>query len=97
MANSILQREKRCYLSGAENVPLHKHHIYHSDMGGATRNISEKQGFWVWLKPELHNMSAYGVHFNKKLDMRLKRECQAKFEETHTREEFMRLIGRNYL
>jgi hypothetical protein len=27
----------------------------------------------------------------------LKRHCQMKFEETHSREEFMSLIGRNYL
>ncbi|WP_418205773.1 hypothetical protein [Anaerotignum faecicola] len=29
--------------------------------------------------------------------MRLKQDCQRKFEETHTREEFMAIIGRNYL
>lgn len=42
-------------------------------------------------------MADYGVHFNKELNLKLKRECQEKFEETHSREEFMRLIGKNYL
>lgn len=93
MAKSILQAEKRCYLTGAENIPLHEHHIF----AGKNRKASEKHGFKVWLRPELHNMSNAGVHFNKELDLRLKRECQARFEETHTREEFMAIIGANYL
>ena len=42
-------------------------------------------------------MSDYGVHFNKKLDLKLKQDCQRKFEETHSREEFLEIIGRNYL
>ena len=29
--------------------------------------------------------------------MMLKRHCQMKYEETHSREEFMALIGKNYL
>lgn len=89
---SILQEEKKCFLTGYEGQ-LHKHHIY----GGANRRISEKHGFWIWLKPELHNLSNQGVHFNHDLDLKLKRICQRKYEETHTREEFMQLIGRNYL
>lgn len=92
MSKSILQENKQCYVSG-KLYPLHKHHIY----GAGNRNISEREGFWVWLAPEWHNMSDYGVHFNKQLDLKLKQECQRKYEETHTREEFMALIGRNYL
>lgn len=94
MSKSILQDEKKCYITGAENVPLHRHHIYPGNPG---RRISEENGFWIWLVPELHNMSNMGVHFNKELDLRIRRDCQRKFEETHTREEFMRLIGKNYL
>jgi DNA-directed RNA polymerase len=44
-----------------------------------------------------HNMSDQGIHFNHELDLYWKRKCQAKFEETHSREEFIRLVGRNYL
>lgn len=31
------------------------------------------------------------------LDLRLKQDCQRRFEEAHSREEFMAIIGRNYL
>lgn len=89
---SILQSEKKCYVT-EQTDGLHKHHIY----GAANRKISEENGFWVWLVPEYHNMSDRGVHFDKEFDTLLKQECQAKFEETHSREEFMKLIGRSYL
>lgn len=92
MSKSILQTEKRSYLNG-DTRNLHKHHIY----SGRNRKASEQNGFWVWLTAEQHNMSDEGVHFNKDLDLKLKRECQAKFEETHSRAEFMQIIGRNYL
>ena len=90
--NSIMQGEKKCYITGS-TTGLHRHHIY----GGANRQVSEKKGFWVYLVAELHNMSDSGVHFSRALDLALKAECQRKFEEMHTREEFMRLIGKNYL
>lgn len=89
---SILQNEKKCFVTGRE-YGLHKHHIY----GGSNRRISEKNGFFIWLIPELHNMSNKGVHYNKDFDRELKELCQKEFEKTHTREEFMSLIGRNYL
>lgn len=89
---SILQNRKECYFTKSTGV-LHKHHIYE----GKNRQISEREGFWVYLTPRLHNMSDEGVHFNKERDLFLKRKCQEKYEETHTREEFISLIGRNYL
>ena len=89
---SILQDEKKCYISGAKGI-LHKHHIY----GGPNRRISEAHGFWIWLSPEWHNLSNHGVHYDRNLDWKIKQDCQRKYEETHTREEFMALIGRNYL
>jgi hypothetical protein len=73
--------------------------IRHIFFGYANRKISEEQGFWVYLAPWLHNQSAEGVHGKngRELDLMLKRHAQAKFEETHSREEFLQLIGRNYL
>lgn len=94
MSDSILQPGiKECYITGS-TIGLHKHHIY---FGNPNRRISEENGFWVWLRADWHNMADYGVHFNKELNYQLKRDCQEKFEETHNREEFMRLIGKNYL
>lgn len=93
---SILQgKSKRCYFTDTETGPLERHHIY---FGAGMRQISDKHGFWVWLKPEWHR-GTQGVHGRDghKIDLRLKQDCQRKFEETHTREEFMAIIGRNYL
>ena len=89
---SIIQTEKECYVCG--NKTVHLHHIYG---GWANRRISDAHGFTVYLCPYHHNMSNEGVHFNRKLDGYLKRKCQRIYEQTHTREEFMNLIGRNYL
>jgi hypothetical protein len=89
---SILQDEKKCYVSGAtEN--LHKHHIFK----GGRRKASDKWGCWVWLRADWHNMSDYGVHFNPKLDSRLKCEAQAAFEKLHGHQKFMDVFGKNYL
>ena len=93
MAKSILQSEKECYITGStEN--LHRHHIF---FGTANRSKSEVYGCWVWLRADWHNMSDYGVHFNKELDRKLKQECQMKFEQLYGHEKFMNVFGRNYL
>lgn len=89
---SILQENKECFVTH-DTRQLHKHHIYE----GRNRQVSEKNGFWVWLRADWHNLSNYGVHSNKKFDLELKQMCQRKFEETHSHEEFMRLIGRSYI
>lgn len=91
MAKSILQDEKCCWFCGT-TYDIHEHHVY----GGKNRKVSEMHGFKAYLCGRDHNMSDAGVHFNKEKDLILKRACQAKFEETHSHEEFMKLIGRNY-
>lgn len=94
MAKSILQNRKESFLSGA-TYNLEEHHIF---FGTANRKISEKYGLKVWLTTEEHR-GTYGVHgkYGKLLDKQLKKAAQKKFEETHTREEFIKLIGKNYL
>lgn len=90
---SILQSEKKCYVTGlTEGLELH--HIY---FGTGNRKVSDQNGFVVWLTPTYHRDAKKGVHFNREFDLLLKQECQAKYEEMHSREEFMRLIGRSYL
>ena len=89
---SILQSEKECYITGAKEG-LHLHHIY----GASNRKASDKNGFVIWLRSDWHNMSEYGIHFDKEFDLKIKMECQARYEETHTRKEFISLIGRSYL
>lgn len=97
---SIMQNEKYCYLSKARNVPLDCHHIFH---GYGNRRISDENGFWCYLRRDNEhnyhtaNSTEKTPHNDMEIDLFLKRECQKKFEETHSREEFMDLIGRNYL
>ena len=93
MADSILQQDRRCYVCGTA-CGLHVHHVFY---GTGNRWNSEKHGFKVYLCARHHNASDAGVHFNRALDLKIKRACQTKFEETHTREEFMGIIGKNYL
>lgn len=64
--------------------------------GTANRRVSEANGFIVPLCRD-HHTGNDGVHFNKRMDLFLKRKCQEEFEKTHTREDFLKLIGRNYL
>lgn len=92
MSKSILQDEKECFITGSTSC-LHRHHIY----GGRNRRVSEENGFWVYLRADYHTLSDYCVHKDRELDLKLKRICQTEYEKTHTREEFMELIGRNYL
>lgn len=92
--DSIIQKSKKCYLTGATSN-LDKHHIFF----GANRKNSEKYGLWVWLEHYQHIQdSPYTTpHNNRELDLVLKQTAQRKFEETHTREEFIQTFGRNYL
>ncbi len=90
---SLISNDKTCYVCGRNTV--HKHHIFY---GTANRKQSEKYGCWVWLCPYHHNMSNDGVHFNRELDLQIKRECQERWEaEYGTREEFRNIFGKNYL
>ena len=91
---SILQDKKESYISGS-TYNLEEHHIF---FGTANRKVSEKNGLKVWLTSEEHR-GTYGVHgkFGIDLDIKLKQDAQRKYEETHTREDFIKLIGKNYL
>ena len=91
---SILQDRKESYISGS-TYNLEEHHIF---FGTANRKVSEKNGLKVWLTSEEHR-GTYGVHgkYGRDLDIKLKQDAQRKYEETHTREEFIKLIGKNYL
>lgn len=89
---SIIQTEKQCFVCGQE-YGLHEHHIFE---GTGRRKQSEKYGMKVWLCGRHHNLSNEGIHFNKELDLRVKRIAQKKFEETYKDLDFVRIFGRNY-
>lgn len=90
---SIIQKEKKCFVCRAA-YGLHRHHVFG---GTGRRKISEDNGFTVWLCGFHHNMSSAGVHFNRELDLLIKRAVQEKYEEAHSREEFIRLAGKSWI
>ena len=89
---SILQNVKRCYICGS-TVGLEEHHIYF----GSRRSASTRNGFTCWLCGYHHRDTKNGVHGNRTLDLQLKKACQRQYEKTHSRADFMKIIGRNYL
>lgn len=91
---SILQDDKACFVCGTI-FGLHRHHVFY---GAGNRAVSERDGCWCYLCAYHHNLSDKGVHFNKDLDLRLKRRCQEIWEETYgDRESFIRRYGKSYL
>lgn len=61
-----------------KNPTVVRHHIY----GGiGRRQVSDAEGCYIYLCPAHHNMSDFGVHFDKKLDTALKKQCQVKWEQ----------------
>lgn len=88
---SAIQTHKRCWVCGRV-TGLEKHHV----MGGPNRKWSEKYGLTVWLCRE-HHTGTTGVHNDRDLSLQLRQAAQVAFERDHTREEWMRIFGRNYL
>ena len=89
---SILNNLDKCYFCGKPRECIHE--VY---FGNANRNISIKNGFCVGLCHEHHNMSINSVHYNREMDLKLKKLYQKEYEKNHTREEFISLIGKSYL
>lgn len=90
---SIIQKEKQCFVCET-TFNLQDHHIIY---GTSNRKQSEKFGLKVWLCQE-HHTGNTGVHFNRDLDLRLKKLAQRKFNEVYgEKEDFLRTFGRNYL
>lgn len=90
---SIMQDEKQCFLCGT-TLNLHCHHILY---GTANRKQSEKYGLKVWLCQE-HHTGSTGVHFNKTLDLHLKKIAQEKFNAVYgANKSFLEVFGKNYI
>lgn len=93
MSRSILSNEKESYLPPHRQGHLEKHHIFFGNPG---RKLSEEWGCWCYLTPEEHR-GMQGVHNNRALDLKLKKDCQYEFEALYGHEKFMAVFGRNYL
>ena len=83
----LVEDMESCYVCKSPFVDIHE--IY----GGRNRKASMLNGFCVPLCRQHHEVAtnSYGAN------VLLKIKCQKKFEETHTRDEFMSIIGKNYL
>lgn len=82
-----------CYFTGS--APVERHHIF----GGCRRKASERYGFVVPLRPDLHPNGVQADRtMAKEIDTRLKQMAQGYFEEHHgTREDFREIFGKSYL
>lgn len=95
---SIIQDNKECflcrYLYDIENILwLEDHHIF----GGPNRHLSEQYGLKIYLCHKHHNEPGFSVHYNKDYRILIHQIGQRAFEKKYSHEEFMRLIGKNYL
>lgn len=91
---SIIQKDmSRCYVCGCA-TGLETHEVF---FGSADRQKSIKWHLYVRLCGHHHNKSNDGVHFNRELDLRLKKDGQKAFEALYGHEKFMQVFGKNYL
>lgn len=91
--NSVLQENRECFVCKT-TYNLNSHHVFE---GTANRKQSEKYGMKIWLCERHHHMSDAGIHFNKELDLKVKRMAQEVFEQEHSREQFREIFGKSYL
>lgn len=91
-AKSIMPtKDGRCYVCNNETETVRHEILY----GIGNRVFSKIHGTWVNVCPRCHNE----IHNNPNtgVDMHLKRDAQWNFERSHSREEFVKIFGRNYL
>ena len=96
MAKSILQNGKYCLLTlDDRTIFLDKHHVF----GGANRKKSESMGLWIYVRADLHKISADSIHQDAELNKSIKKWAQRKCMEHYdmTVEDFIREFGKNYI
>lgn len=101
MKSIIQEKDGTCYLCEKLHGDIRwkyteEHHVY---FGPGQRAISEANGFKVYLCREHHEHDGgpEAVHRNHETCMLIQQDVQRQFERNHSREEFMALIGKNYL
>ena len=87
--HSILTNNlNKCYI-----CKIRKKDDIHEIYAGAKKQMSMKNGFCVPICRKCHSE----MQNNEEKMLIYKKKCQQEYEKTHTREEFIKLIGRNYL
>lgn len=92
---SLIQSKNECYVCHT-TLGLHRHEIFY---GTANRKKSIEDGMTVKLCGVHHNLSNAGVHFDKELDLKLKRLGQIIWEEYYhkNKEQFIERYGKSYV
>lgn len=72
----------------------HRHEVFF----GYNRQKSIEDGLVIFLRPEQHNMSNRGIHFDREYDLMAKRVAQRTWEAVNgSRTDFIDRYGKNYL
>lgn len=75
-------------------APVERHHIF----GNSNRKRSEKYGFVVPLRPDLHPNGVFAGKDAKEIDKKLKTMAQEYYEQNiGTREDFRKEFGKSWL
>lgn len=83
---------RTCIICGSPYTQIH--HIFG---GTARRKISDRYGFVVPLCQE-HHTGRTGVHQNRDLDLKLKREAQEYYEQHYgSRTDFIQEFGKGWI
>ncbi len=83
---------KTCFITGTPSTcaDIHVHHIF----GASRKELSEKYHFLIPLRADWHDMEDYGIHFNRELDLKFKRECEEYYLSHYgTKEDFIAEFG----
>ena len=75
-----------CFLCGL-CTDTARHEVY----GGANRQISKHNGFWVALCPNCHR-KVHETYTREDVRKMLKKPCEIIYQRTHTRAQFKELI-----
>lgn len=91
---SLYSELRECWICHSPQV--HLHHIYG---GNGRRPISDREGCWLYLCPNHHNMSRFGIHFDKELDKAFKEDCERRWCRANgkTPDDFREVFGINYI
>lgn len=86
-----------CYCSMCFQIPpkLHRHELFHNDMGGKTRDKSKMYGLWLSVCPKCHNQIHRDAKVSNALKIRGQRMAMKKYG--WTLDDWRVRFGKNYL
>lgn len=81
--------ESKCRICGT-TYGLEVHHMIH---GYGRRKKADEYGLVCYLCRNCHRL----LHDTRMCDLELQQEAQRKFEQDHSREEFIQVFGKSYI